>query len=125
MTASNDHASSDVSKDHAGNCPNPSMHHFSQIFSITPSKLFFAPSDHLTAERLAPIRQTVFALARINSLEARDVHGDPSRPGAGINTSLISIPYTLNKQGNDASSEIPFPGGLQSLDTAMTECMRY
>jgi hypothetical protein len=126
MTASNDHASSDVSKDHAGNSLSPSMHHFFRIFSITPSKLFFAPPDHSTAERSAPIRQTVSALARINSFgEARYVHGDPFRPGASINTSSISIVCALNKQGNDALSENPFPDGLQSLETAMTECMRY
>jgi hypothetical protein len=122
MTATNDHASSDVSKDQAGNCPSPSVHHFFHIFSITPSKLFFVPPDQLTAERLAPIGQTVFALAQINSSEeARYVLGDSSQPGAGINTSSISIACTSNKQGSDASSEILFPNRLQSLKTAMTE----
>jgi hypothetical protein len=122
MTAANDHASSDVSKDQAGNCPDPLQHHFFQIFSSTTSKLFIAPPDQFAAERLAPIRQPVFALAQINSSEeARYVPDDSPKPGAGINTSSISIPYTLNKQGNDAFSEIQFPNRLQSLETAMTE----
>jgi hypothetical protein len=126
MTAANDYASSDVSQAQVGNCPDPSMHLFLRTFFNTPSKPFFAPPDQFAAERLAPIRQARFALAPINSSEvARDVSGASPQPGASIITSSISIQYTLNKQGSDARSEIPCSNGLQSLETAMTDQMRY
>jgi hypothetical protein len=121
MTATSDNASSDASKDPLTRYVGASMRFSFDIFSIYPSKPFFAPLNFpFAAGRTAP-GQPVFVPAQTNSsADARGFDGDSVAPRSSINASISTL-YGSDRRGSSTFHGISLLHAMQSLEAAMTE----